>query len=505
MLGIDLSDNKIHIVKLKRKRSRFAVAGAFCIDYDANTAEEIIPTIGDKLLKVLAHNGWLKNEAVIAVPHRPCFVKRFELSLPENPNHLNSKPILDSIISQASESLLGNSEEVIFDIWQPETDLKKCSHVVAASVQKKQISLAKALADYCNLRLQSIEVRSVATINSFSQFRKDSSKKNIAIIYKSETRIFLGIYDSLGLVSVQSFPSNNGQCVQEDTNNIIRIFNTRKLKQGSQDMPSLILLASSSPQNQYSEEWLNDAQKELYAGLGIQTEIIPEDMGYFWLDNIADNKTAYAPAIGAALNGLKHNAESFDFLHIKDRKSSENNKKNNITTLLVVLALLLVLATTLWFSLVRQAHSTIANLEAEIARAEPEKDAVFQAQSLWVQCMPYTPIAKGGNRLEYLNILHELTTLMPETNKAYITNLSVFSDRTSNGYNVKATIKATEATLITGITERMNKSAIFQEVKQDGARTHDETDEYYPISFSITFNLIRPINTIPALKESVAR
>ncbi len=501
MLGIDIGDNKIRVVKLKRKRSRITVAGAYSLDFDSSKGSDSIQEIGDGLLKLLAKAGWLKSEAVIAIPHRPCFIKRFDLPEAAKASHYNGKPIVDHIQQQASESLLGSSEEVIFDIWQPENDIRHCKYVIASSAQKGQVNFARRLAEYCNLKLRAIDVRSIASVNSLSIIRQEIEESSYTFIYRDESRIFLAIYDNQGLVSVQSFPGSLTGDSTEDTNSIIRVFNTRKLKQDQPLTPSRIFLSAATAGEVSGENWAREVAAGLCSSMNIEATVVPDNFGLIWSDNIGEEKTAYAPAIGAAMNGLKAKSECFDFLHIKERKPSADEKKNNLTTVLVMLGVMLVFALILWASIVRQTHTAIKRLDDEIANAEPQKEAVYKAQAYWVQCMPYTPASKGGSRLEYLKVLYEITKLMPGTNKAYITNLSVFSDKTVNGYNAKMTIKATEATLITDITESLNKSTMFKDIKQDGARTHDEIDEFYPISFSITFNLNRPGGATPLLRE----
>ena len=83
---------------------------------------------------------------------------------------------------------------------------------------------------------------------------------------------------------------------------------------------------------------------------------------------------------------------------------------------------------------------------------------------------------------------------MPDTGEAYITELSLTrsSASMSRNYDIKITVRVSQADVGTDFIERLNSSAMFQEAKQVGTRSREESDTLYPISFSVTCNLRQP-------------
>ena len=499
MLGIDITENLIRVVKLKRKRGKLLVAGAFTLECENIFAQGSITAIGNTLFTHLSKNGWLKNEAVACIPHKPCFIKRMMVPAIESNS---ARAVLDKIKEQAGSSMLGSPQNMIYDIRYPETDIKKCKFVTVASANKNYVNIARRLAEHCNLKLKAIDVRSSSAINGMAMLWQECTEETFAVIFKSSSRIYISIHDRKGIVSTQSYPCSSDNNSTKDSDSIIRIFNTMKLKQSNVPSPRRIFLAGTLHSSQLNQ-WSETVAAVLNAALAIETSVCPPELGIIWPAEFSQPRLNYTSAIGAAFNGLKVTNSCFDFLHIKEKKN-DDHKKGSLTTSLVFFGFLAIATLIFWMSVIGQKKMAIKYLETQIATAEPEKESVFSSQQSWLQCIQYIPANKGGNRLEYLKVLYELSKLMPATDKAYITNLIVFSDRVANGYNVKMTIKATEATLITDISESLNKSNLFRDVKQDGVRTHDEIDEFYPISFSITFNLNRP-GTTPLLPREATK
>ena len=147
---------------------------------------------------------------------------------------------------------------------------------------------------------------------------------------------------------------------------------------------------------------------------------------------------------------------------------------------------------TFWLALVKQRMDELGNLERQISQMEPERDRMLALRDNWNLFSTYLPEFKGGKRLEYLRILYEINQLMPKTNDAYITNLTVGKESagSTGTYDIKITMKASRKVDVgTEFIERLNGSEMFQEAKQAGSLTRDETDSLYPISFSVTCNL----------------
>ena len=486
MLGIDIGDNQIKILNLKRKRGKWAVTGSAEISYNKDQQVEIT---GQNLLKLLASQGWCKKDAVVSIPNKPCFVKRLEV----NEVHTGSlsKTEIDNLISKAKNSLVASAENMVFDIWQPKLSPSGTRYALVGAAQKNSISFARQLAEYCGIKIKSIELRPVAIINGLMNCWNDAEEQNIAVIYKDVSRFIVAIFDRLGLVSIQTAPIGSGD-PNDNANIILRIFNTIKLKSDS-SLPSRIFLSGVSSSNE-NTNWENELAAIIAYNTSMEVTVCVPDLDVIWQTENPTHAPNFAGALGAAFDGAGASSITFDFLRIKEKK--QDNKKNGQTTLLVAIFLLALLALVLWISIVGQRKSTIKRLENDISNSVPLKTQVYTAQSHWVNCMKYIHESKGGSRMEYLKVLYEISRLMPDTDKAYLTNLSVYTDKNDTGYNVKITVKATEATLITELIESLNQSDKFKDIKQDGARTHDETDAFYPISFSVTFNLNRP----PAMK-----
>ena len=488
MLGIDIGDNQIKVVNLKRKRGKWTIVGTAIISHDSTLNN--IEATGDKLSKLLIQKGWAKKDAVIGITNKPCFIKRLEVS--EVNTGSFSKSTIDSIISKAKSSLVSSADSMIFDIWQPKVSPSGNRYALVGAAQKSSVAFARQLAEYCGIKLKAIELRPVTILNGLMNCWHKAEEHNIAVIYKDTTRFIVAIFDNHGLVSIQTAPTGSNDS-NENANHLLRIFNTIKLKSGS-SLPNRIFLSGAQPENE-NDKWENELAALLSHNTSMEVTICMSDLDVIWQTDEPVHPADYTGALGAALEGFGASPISFDYLHIKEKKPQEN-KKSGFTTILVATIFMAILALVLWLSIVGQRKSSINRLEKDIADSEPLKEEVYTAQAHWVNSMKYIHESKGGSRLEYLKVLYEVSRLMPNTDKAYLTNLSVFTDKNESGYNVKLTVKATEATLITELIESLNQSDKFKDIKQDGARTHDQTDEFYPISFSVTFNLNRP----PAIK-----
>ncbi len=496
MLGIDLTDNTIRVVKLKHKRGKLIVCGGFTLTNDHNAD---ITNCGDELLKKLISHGWHKSDAVIAINQRPSLVKRYYLPAQSTTNdNLSQKQIIESVVKLMSESLLGTADEVVIDTWLPASELKECNYILAAPANKNEIAQVKKLAEYSNLRLKTIDLRAVASVNSLYQSCNIADRKNSAAVFRDENRIYLALTDNFGLAHIQAVAASTTGDGREDASSIIRIFNTMKLSQSDLIIPTRIFI-SDHENHCDQQKWAQTVAAALTADTALEITICPPDLGLSWQKKPQEPQATYSAAIGAALNGLHLARECFDYLHIKEVRANENqNTSRAILRLLIILIASVAIA--LWFGIIGQRKSTIKNLERSIAQYQIQKVPVFKAQEQWMNCAGYISQTQGGTRLEYLRILYEITRLMPPTEKAYITNLSVFSDRATYGYNVKLSIKANEAGLTSYITGNLKKSPLFRDI-QDGGRTNDKTDEFYPTNISITFNIVRPLNPQVVNKE----
>ena len=126
---------------------------------------------------------------------------------------------------------------------------------------------------------------------------------------------------------------------------------------------------------------------------------------------------------------------------------------------------------------------------------EPGLTEMLEARENYNLFRPFLPPNQGGNRLQHLTILYEITRLFPDPNDAYLTELTIFN-RDKGGlatsYDIVTVGKVRQGDTLTEFIDRLNRSELFQESKRAGSLTQEPGDSLYPFSFSVACNLRRP-------------
>jgi len=456
------------------------------------------------------------------LPHHDGFVKRLRPELLESRDineidHL-SKEAIDNLLETTRKSMLVPSEELVLDLWrsskklsgrivspQRESDssqdaANRSGTILVGAAQASSIEFCQQLAAAGGIKLQSLELHSVAAINGLWFNWNKAQESNIAVVYRVGTLAHVALLDTEGLVFLQSFnisSSGRGQADDESmlAEQVSRVFNTLKLED-SRLVPQRLFLAESRDPTNLPDETTNSLEpleEQIRRKTGLKVTCCYTLMGIGWHDGPPEEIDIldFVAAIGAALDGLAVSPTWFDFLHPRGRHSD----KKHIPfwrPFAVAGVLAVFLVGTLWLALVKQRMDELGRIERQISQMEPERDRMLALHDNWNLFSTYLPESKGGKRLEYLRILYEINQLMPSTNDAYITNLTIGKEGTglTGAYDIQITMKVSRKVDVgTEFIERLNNSKMFQEAKQAGTRTHDETDSLYPISFSVTCNL----------------
>ncbi len=491
ILGIDIADNSIKVVSMKRRGSRYILDRLLELPFSLEQSTEPI-LLGRMLGEALQEKGLQNQPAVMTLPHRLCFIKRFsagDLDLPKGKTHIN-RNIVERIISLSRQTIAGPSNELTFDLWFGAAKINNRLEqniddtILVGAVRDSVVTFCRDLATAGGIKLHSLELRSVASINGLLFNWKKDPRNNIAVVYCESSRAYVAIMDGHGLVALQTIHfDQNDNVFSALHDQIPRIFNTLKLHHGRPKPEHLYLTSHQEP----NEESLAVLQQKLSmpvtlckAGAGIRfagaSEKIP-------------NKVDYVPAIGAALDGLSSSVVWFDFLHPHGRHIEK--KKFSWTPLIAAVVTLILVGGGLWLSILDQKMAHLRQLKGQISQLEPELNNIMQSKQTWELFSSYLPAEMNGSRVEYLRILYEINQLMPETRDAFIANLTLTQSIPpgSDNKQVVVTVRANQAELGTQLINDLNQSSRFQDAAQIGPRTRDENDTLYPLSFSVGCNL----------------
>jgi len=521
MLGIDVGEKSIRVVKLHQKGSDFVLWQPLEVSFDPEKGSDPI-ALGEILRQALVNRGWLRQDAIMILPHRDGFVKRLKSELLESQNiheidHLD-KEAINNLLETTRKSMLVSSEELVLDLWrssrkssdrivypQKESDFSRDAAnrggtILVGAAQGSSIEFCQQLAAAGGIKLQSLELHSVAAINGLWFNWNKAQENNIAVVYRIGTLAHVALIDTEGLVFLQSFniPSSGKDEADEESmlaEQLSRVFNTLKLEDPRLVPQRLFLAELKDTANLQTKSAgpTESLEEQIRRKTGLKVTCCYTLMGIGWHDGPPEEIDIldFVAAIGAALDGLAVSPTWFDFLHPRGRHS-DKKRIPFWRPFAVAGALSIFLVGTLWLALVKQRMDELSGIERQISQMEPQRDQMLALRNNWNLFSTYLPESKGGKRIEYLRILYEINELMPSTSDAYITNLTVGKESTGlmGAYDIQITMKVCRKVDVgTEFIERLNNSKMFQEAKQAGTRTHDETDPLYPISFSVTCNL----------------
>jgi len=505
MLGIDIGDNSIRVVNLRRRGGGFVLQPPVEIPFASDQASNPV-ALGDILADTLNRSGWRSQKAVMTLPPRQCFVRYFPVELlPENgvnrKGHL-SKSAIGELMSMARQTVLVPPEQLVFDLWTgsdilPEEKPEAISGngtghgVLVAAAQKKAVEFCRELASAGGVKIQSLELRPLAAINGLLMHWHEAQEANIAVVYVERQHADVGILDPDGLVSLQSvtiagYEQGAESIADELIGHLQRICNTIRLSH-TECNPQRIFLAAGDDRTQAAAPRIVEkVQQVLHREVtlcnsweGILTSHTESEMDY----------SGYLPALGAAFDGLSASPTWFDFLN---PRGIEKEKKHTITWrpfALIGLASL-VLVGAFWFSWVQQKQQQLQRIEDELAQTQPGLELTRRAQENWNLFRPYLPVQDKGSRRECLVILAEISNLFPNTEEAHVTKLVISEKKSvSTDYNITLSGRCSEEAVLIDFKNRLNKSEMFQQVEQLGPVVTDpERDIYYPVRFSVICN-----------------
>jgi hypothetical protein len=507
MLGIDIGDNSIRVVNLRRRGSGFVMQTPIEIPFAPEQASNPI-ALGEMLGDTLNRSGWRSQKAVITLPPRQCFVRYFPLDLlPENgvnrKGHL-SKSAVGELLGMARQTVLLPPEQLVFDLWTgaevlPEEKSEAVAGngstkgVLVAAAQKKAVEFCQELASVGGVKIQSIELRSLAAINGLLMHWHEAQETNIAVVYLERQSADVGILDPDGLVSLQSVTiagSEQGweSIADELIGHLQRICNTIRLSHPECNPQHIFLATGDARTGAALSRIVEKIQQVLHREVTVcQTweEVHPSGkesetdyMGFF-------------PALGAAFDGLSASPTWFDFLN---PRGIEKEKKHTITwrPFALIGVAILVLVGAFWFSLVQQKQQELDSLKEKYAQTQPSLRLTQDAQANWSLFRPYLPVQEEGARREYLVLLTEISNLFPNTEEAHVTKLLISEKTgasTSTEYNITLSGRCSEEAVLNDFMNRLVESKVFQQVEQLGpVRTDPERNIYYPVSFTVICN-----------------
>ena len=510
MLGIDIGQSEIRMVNLCRRGGIFMLHGFVKIPF---TAQELadVNVLGKMLKQALEQAGWSAEKAVMTLPRQHGFVRHFtaetlgpkDLKSPSGPLNKNT---IEALLAQARQSFLAPADELIFDLFSSGEDLgpeepagagnaRPRPGVLIGAVQKKTVEFCRELAAAGEVKIQALELRALAAINGLLIHWQEAAEENIAVAYLEADHGDIGIMDSVGLLSLQSinFDLSDAKGPGDLSNGKLsehlgRVFNTVRLSY-AHCIPQRLFLTYGQEQNQILPAELVESLRQR---LGIEVTLCAVEQGIITPKGAAGRDLLeFVPAIGAALDGLEVSSIRFDFLHPRGGGKKEKRRLSWKPFALVALAALL-LTGVFWINLVQQKRQSLQEMQYQLGHMQPDLERTRQAREKWNLFHSFLPGAAGGTRRSYLSVMGEITRLFPDTNEAHVTRLEIIErPGSSAGYNISISGNVSESMVLNDFVARLNDSAMFQKVKQEGT-TWVPDNLYYPYSFSVT-SYLRPL------------
>jgi len=504
MLGIDINDNSIRVVSLKRRGGNFVLHDFLEIPFNENQSSDPAE-LGRLFAEAVIEHNWREHPAVMTIPTRYCFVRYFPASMaPAAEGDFTgylSKDQVEALLDRVRQSMMAATEQLIFDLWidtapapavpAPDTPGRKYGVLVGAA-QSEAVQFCQAFAQAANIKLQALEIRSLAAINGLLLHWHEAPEENIAVAYVESDRAHIAIINPEGIVSLPSvnFSAQKAEAhstpgYEELVRHFRRIFNTVKLSD-SRSAPRRLFVAGIC-----REGALDDLVKPLQQELNIEITLCHSWRHVIQLPAPDTNLSRSVPALGAALDGLDVSPCWFNFLQ---PRSARPEKRKPITWrpfALVAFITVLILGA-FWFYLVQQKKMTLNDLEEKIAQAGPDLASTGAARDNWYLFRPFVSTPAGGDRMEYIEIIGEISRLFPSTESAYVTKLDIV-DNAASIEQVTVTGWVREAAVSTDFANNLNNATLFKDIQTRGVERKITLPNHpYPVSFILTCNLQRP-------------
>ena len=506
MLGIDINDNSIRVISLKRQGGNFVLQDFLELPFSDSQSSD--PSeLGRLLSEAVVENNWQDQPAVMTIPTRYCFVRYFPAGMvPTEDGYYNgylSKDQIEALLDRVQQSMMASTEQLIFDLWvdttktesdkAPETTGRKYGVLVGAA-QSEAVGFCQEFANAANINLQALEIRSLAAINGLLLHWHEAPEENIAVAYLESNRADIAIIDPEGIVSLPSVNFSaqvtHGKptpSYQELARHFRRIFNTVKLSD-SRSAPQRLFIAGICQDGS-----LDDFAIPLQQELDIEVTPCSSWRHVIQLPSPDTNLSMYIPALGAALDGLDVSPCWFNFLQ---PRSARTEKRKPITwrPFALVGIITVMIFSAFWFYLVQQKKMTLNDLEGKIEQADPDLASTSRARDNWYIFRPFVSSTRGGNRLEYIEKFGEISRLFPGTDSAYVTKLDIV-DTPSSNEQVIITGWVREAGVLTDFVNNLNSSTMFKDIGTRGVERKITVPNHpYPVSFILYCNLQRPLD-----------
>ena len=487
MLGIDISEKMIRVVRLRRRGSGFLLLPPLEVPIEPGQGDDPA-VLGKRLGEALRSRGWYKKKAVMTLPDRLCFIRRLPKEIMRSAHaksngHLH-KTTVENLLHIARQTMLVPAEDLVLDLWtkgslltaKKPAEIEREEVILLGAAQKSVVEFCRDLAAASGIKVLSLELRPLAAINGLLFNWNETPEENIAVVFLSSQQVDIAFMDAEGLFSLQTLKPASGPDVSvEDSetaflNQLPRVFNTLKLSEPDR-VPQRVFIGSDS-------ELINSLQplaERLRQKTGIEVSICSPDAGLSVLGVRKENQdrppeagssvppgshipTAVAdtadfqPAIGAALDGLAATPTWFDFRHPQGRFSK---KKKSISWKPFVFAgaTSILLGCAFWLSLVQQKITERDQLSVSLKQLQPELEKMARAKKNWNLFRSYLPSSQGGDRLSYLNILYEINQMMPNTREAYLTSLTIIGKKSvspTTSSDILITGRVSKGDVITG-------------------------------------------------------
>ena len=510
MLGIDVGQDEIRVVNLRRRGGSYHLRAFIKVPVGADQADDALE-LGKLLARAVAGQGWSGQKAVMTLGWRQSFVRNFTSEVNSGLDVGNggqiSKVLDAALLESARETMLVPQDQMVMDIWTSSSVAARqetsgeaqvgVGSVLVAAARKEAVSFHRQVAESCGLRVVALESRSLAAINGLLQYWHESVEENIAVVFMEDDHADVAVFDCDGLVVLQTVNVDLAEVgaeriVGELLGNLQRIFNTSRLSEGS-CYPERVFLGAGTRAMRavlgaLSEAITEGLQSSVAVSLCSEEDNEWEGIGGFNKEDEPE-PGEYVPATGAALDGMRISPVWFDFLH---PRGARQEKKRAISwrpfVLMAVAAM--VMFGGFWLNLVQKNQREIKQLEDAVYQTQPELLKIDEAREKWLLFRSYLPEYRGGNRRAYLEILAEISQAFPSTEEAYVTRLDI-SERGGDrvDYDIAISGKVSEKGKLNDFMVRLLESPMFQDVKQDKELAVSLREEYYQFSFSITCKL----------------
>jgi hypothetical protein len=503
MLGIDIASQSIRIVNLRRRGGHFQMQEPLELPLETESFSDPI-ALGKDLRAALEGRGWQSQKAVLTLPRRLCFVRRFATDALQTATGSQegtlARSTMDSLLHMTRDSLLVSADQLVFDLWSGAAVWKgkgeegfKERMVLLGAAQKNSVEFYQEMAEAAGLKSPALELRSLAAINGLLFHWHEAQEDHIAVVYVDHLFADVAFLDSEGLVTLQSLGisegGNGGGLGNHDlVQQLQQAFNAIKLTDPNY-IPKRLFLALSDD----TAGWeVSSLAEKLARRLKIEVTVcsvcdhpllqMKKSEGGFLPRNI--------PALGAALDGLAVSPTWFDFFHPRG-VSTEKKRHVSWKPFVFLLVIIFILLMGFWGSLVQQKLHHLNEIQKQIKSKEPELNRICDSRDSWNLFRTYIPAGQSGNRLEIFNSFYEISNLCPDPNDAYVNELAITGK--DGMYTVKISGNVREDKIVTNFIATLNNSKMFREAKQEGPIMTLTAPEnpFYPLSFSITCQITK--------------